>query len=127
MRVDKLSAWFDANRDGLMIGLIVALVIIAVMLLLREFGRRALRRDPEGWGWRSVIGRVLARTSLLFMILAAADVVSTYADLPHKVARLIDVLFVIAFALQGAVWTRELILDRKSTRLNSSHPSISYA
>jgi small-conductance mechanosensitive channel len=44
------------------------------------------------------------------MILAAADVVSTYAELPHKIARLIDVLFVIAFALQGAVWTRELIL-----------------
>ncbi|HYX47166.1 MAG TPA: mechanosensitive ion channel domain-containing protein [Sphingomicrobium sp.] len=108
--MDKLWAWFDANREGLMVGLIVALVIVAVMLLLREFGRRSLARDPEGWGWRSVIGRVLARTSLLFMVLAAADVVSTYAELPHKVARLIDVLFVIAFALQGAVWARELIL-----------------
>ena len=110
MGVDKLSAWFEANRDGLLVGLVVALIIVAVMLVLRELGRRALARDPEGWGWRSVIGRVLAKTSLLFMILAAADVVSTYAELPHKVARLIDVLFVIAFALQGAVWTRELIL-----------------
>jgi len=110
MGADKLWTWFDANRDGLMIGLIVALVIVAVMLLLRELGRRTLRRDPEGWGWRSVIGRVLARTSLLFMILAAADVVSTYAELPHKVARLIDIAFTIAFALQGAVWGRELIL-----------------
>ena len=108
--MDKLWAWFDANRDGLMIGLIVALVIVAVMLVLREFGRRSLARDPEGWGWRSVIGRVLARTSLLFMILAAAAVVSTYAELPHKVARLINDLFVIAFALQGAVWVRELIM-----------------
>jgi small-conductance mechanosensitive channel len=78
--------------------------------VLREFGRRTLQRDPEGWGWRAVVGRVLARTSLAFMILAAADVVSTYADLPHKIARLIDILFVIAFALQGAVWARELIL-----------------
>ena len=29
---------------------------------------------------------------------------------PHKLARLIDIGFVIAFALQGAVWARELIL-----------------
>ena len=110
MAVDKLSTWFEANRDGLLIGLVVAVVLVAVMLVLREFGRRALARDPEGWGWRSVIGRVLAKTSLAFMVLAAADVVSTYADLPHKIARLVDILFIIAFALQGAVWARELIL-----------------
>ena len=53
---------------------------------------------------------MLAKTSIVFMVLAAADVVSTYAEPPHKVARLIDILFVIAFALQGAVWARELIL-----------------
>ena len=62
------------------------------------------------FGWRSVMGRVLAKTSLAFMVLAAADVVSTYAELPHKVSRLIDIGFVIAFALQGAVWGRELVL-----------------
>src|SRR6185503_2531666 len=110
MGVDKLSAWFDANRDGLLVGLVVALAIVGVMLVLRSFGRRTVERDPEGWGWRTVIGRVLSRTSLAFMILAAADAVSTYADLPHKIARLIDILFVIAFALQGAIWGRELIL-----------------
>jgi small-conductance mechanosensitive channel len=44
------------------------------------------------------------------MILAAADAVATYADLPRKVAHLLDVGFVIGFAIQGAVWGRELIL-----------------
>ena len=123
MGVDKLSAWFEANRDGLLIGGIVALVLVALMLVLRGFGRRTVDRDPEGWGWRTVIGRVLARTSLFFMIVAAADVVSTYAELPHKIARLIDVLFVIAFAVQGAVWIRELILGligRKVAEENGS-------
>ena len=110
MGADHLQTWFDANGDRLLIGLIVALVLIAVMLVLRRFGRRTVERDPEGWGWRTVIGRVLARTSLLFMVLAAADVVGSYAELPHKIERLIDVAFVIAFALQGAVWARELIL-----------------
>ena len=110
MSADHLTSWFEANRDGLLIGLIVALSLIAGMLVLRGLGRRTVERDPEGWGWRTVIGRVLARTSLAFMILAAADVVGTYAELPHKIEHLVDVAFVIAFALQGAVWGRELIL-----------------
>ena len=123
MGADHLWTWFDANREGLLIGLVVAVAIVGVMLALRGFGRRTVERDPEGWSWRTVISRVLARTSLAFMILAAADVVSTYAELPHKVARLIDILFVIAFALQGAVWLRELILGligRKVAQENGS-------
>lgn len=121
--MDKLQAWFDANRDGLLIGIIVAVAIVAVMLLFREVGRRTVARDPEGWGWRTVIGRVFARTSLAFMVLAATDVVATYADLPHKVARLLDIAFVIAFAIQGAIWGRELILGmigHKVARENGS-------
>ena len=110
MGADRFTSWLESNREGLLSGLLVALVIVAVMLALREFGRRTVSRDPEGWGWRSVIGRVFARTSIAFMIVAAADIVATYAELPHKIARLIDVLFVIAFALQGAVWVRELVL-----------------
>lgn len=110
MFLSNMTSWFEQNRDGLMIGLLVALAIVAVMLLLRSLGTRAVERDPLGLEWRSVIGRVLARTNILFMILAAADIVSSYADFPHKIARLVDILFVIAFAIQGAVWGRELIL-----------------
>jgi small-conductance mechanosensitive channel len=118
-----LLTWLEANREGLIIGLIVALVIVAVMLVLRGYGRRTVELDPEGWGWRTVMGRVLARTSLAFMILAAADAVSTYAELPHQLARILEILFIIAFALQGAVWARELILGvigRKVAEENGS-------
>lgn len=110
MGADRFTIWFEANRDGLLIGGVVALAIVAVMLALRAFGRRTLSRDPEGWGWRSVIGRVFAKTKIAFMILAAADIVATYAELPHRASRLIDIAFVVAFAIQGAVWVRELIL-----------------
>ncbi len=110
MIVTTIVAWFDQNRDGLLIGLVVAVAIVGFMLVLRSFGRRSVAQDPLGWGWRSVIGRVFAKTSVLFMVLAAADVVSSYADTPHKIGRLIEIAFTIAFALQGAVWGRELIL-----------------
>ena len=119
----RFTTWFDANRDGLMVGLAVGAAIVAVMLVLRTLGRLAVARDPHGMSWRTVIGRVLAKTSIVFMVLAAADVVATFAELPHKVARVIDILFVIAFALQGAIWGRELVLGvigRKVAEENSS-------
>ena len=108
--MQPIWTWFDANREGLFVGLLVGIGFVAVMLILRLIGRRSVQRDPDGFGWKSVIGRVFAKTSVAFMVLAAADVVSTYTEPPHKLARLVDILFVIAFALQGAVWGRELIL-----------------
>ena len=123
MGADRLESWFNANRDGLLIGLTIGAIIVAVMLILRTLGQRRVDRDQLGLGWRTVIARLLAKTSILFMILAAADVVCTYAELPHKAARLIDILFVIGFALQGAVWGRELILGvigRKVAEENGS-------
>ena len=77
MGADRFTNWFEANRDGLMTGFLVGAVLVALMLVLRSYGERSVRRDPLGMGWRSVFGRVLAQTSIAFMILAAADVVAT--------------------------------------------------
>jgi small-conductance mechanosensitive channel len=120
---EHLLDWVVTNREGLLIGAAAGAGIVFAMLVLRAFGQNMVGRDPEALGWKNVIARVLARTSLPFMIFAAADVVSTYADFPHKIARLIDILFVISFALQGAVWGRELILaliGRKVARQGAS-------
>jgi small-conductance mechanosensitive channel len=110
MGVDGVTSWIEINHEGLLIGIAAAAGLVLFMLVLRAIGQGMVSRDPEGLGWRSVAGRVLAKTSLAFMILAAADVVTSYAVLPHKLARPIQIAFVIAFALQGAVWVRELIL-----------------
>jgi small-conductance mechanosensitive channel len=127
MGADKLTTWFEANHDGLLLGLVVGLAIVAVMLVLRSLGRRAVEKDPHDLGWRTVIGRVFAKTSLAFMIFTAADVVSTYAELPHKVARLIDIGFIIAWALQSAVWARELILGLIGRRVSEDKGSSTLA
>jgi len=110
MVLDRLRDWFIANQLGLLIGGIAAGVIIAALLALRWLGQRAVERDPDRRSWKSVIGGALARTSLLFMVVAAADSFATYASVPHGVARIVDIAFVVAFALQGAIWGRELIL-----------------
>jgi len=93
-----------------LLGLGVGFALVVVMLVLRGLGRAAVERDPDGLSWRSVIGRILAKTSVAFMVVAAADVVANYADLPRRATHLIDIGFTIAFALQGAIWGRELIL-----------------
>jgi small-conductance mechanosensitive channel len=117
MSLEPLRAWFAANHVGLLIGAVVAAAIVAGLLILRWIGQRACERDPEHLTWGSVLGRALSRTTILFMVAAAADAFSTYANLPHRVARVIDIAFVVAFALQGAIWARELILGMISRRV----------
>ena len=106
----QTAAWIDANAQALLIGLGVAAALIAVMLVLRMAGERMKAADPNCRTWRSVIGHVLAKTSLPFMVLAAFDTVASYAEPPQRIGHTIDIFFTIAFALQGAIWVRELIL-----------------
>jgi small-conductance mechanosensitive channel len=102
--------WLAQNRHELLIGGLAALAAVAIMLLLREIGRQISARDPHCRTWRSVIGRVLSKTSLVFMVVAALDVLASYTDPPQRIARIVDIAFVIVAALQGAVWARELIM-----------------
>ena len=127
--VESLANWFVANREALPLGLAVAAGIVAVMLALRWFGGWLLRGDPFCTRWRGIIGRVLAKTTLFFMVAAALDIVVTYAEVPARIGRLLDILFIIAFCFQGAIWARELILgtiarkvgeDRETTLGNAA-------
>jgi small-conductance mechanosensitive channel len=108
--VKALADWFRANWAELPIGLAVAAGIVLVMLGLRWLGAWLSSADPDCRRWRGVIGRVLHKTSVFFMIVAALDIVATYAAVPAKIERLLDILFTIGFAFQGAIWARELML-----------------
>jgi small-conductance mechanosensitive channel len=108
--VQSVIDWLVANRADLPIGLAVAAAIVAVMLALRWVGARLVLGDPHCSRWRGVIGRVLQKTSIFFMVAAALDIVATYAAVPARLERLIDILFTVAFAFQGAIWARELML-----------------
>ena len=108
--VEEIADWFAANADRLPIALIVAAAIVGIMLVGRWIGAAMQRGDPDCTRWRGIIGRMLCKTSIFFMVAAVIDVVATYADVPPRVGRLADIFFIIAFALQGAIWARELIL-----------------
>jgi len=108
--VEAMIEWFRENSDVLPIGLAVAAAIVGFMLLVRWFGHWMVAGDPDCTRWRGVIGRVLSKTTVVFMVAAALDIVTTYADVPRRVTRISDIFFIIAFAIQGAIWARELIL-----------------
>jgi len=113
----EIANWFGDNVNGLIVGGIVAAGIVALMLLLRAVGHRMLAGDPECRRWRGIIGNVLSRTGILFMVAAAIDIVVSYAPVPPKLTRLADILFIIASALQVAVWAREIIIGVVKSRI----------
>ena len=115
--------WLAANADGLIIGALVATGLVGLMLILRGVGNRLVGADPDCRGWRGVIGRVLSRTTILFMVAAAIAIVVNYAEVPARPARLAAILFVIAAALQGAIWGREIILGVIASRVGEDDGS----
>jgi small-conductance mechanosensitive channel len=116
---ESVFSWLIANREGVLVGALVAAGIVALMLIARMIGHRIVAREVEAptFGWKAVVGRVLSKTTVFFMVMAAIDIVATYAQLPARAQRLVDIGFTIAFALQGAIWGRELILGLIARRV----------
>jgi small-conductance mechanosensitive channel len=109
-KLERFIDWLIFNLDALLLGSAVAVGLVLLMLLLRAVGHSIVRADPRCMSWKGVIGRVLAKTGVLFMAAAALEIVVSYAQPPARIERLFDIAFIVAFALQGAVWGRELIL-----------------
>jgi len=114
--IEAVVNWFAVNSAELPVAMAVAAGIVLFMLGLRLGGSWLVAQDPDCHHWRGVIGRVLQKTTILFMVATALDIVATYAAVPMRIERLLDILFIIAFALQGAIWARELILGVISRR-----------
>jgi len=117
MEKPAIISWLEANRESLPLGLAIAGGIIAAMLGMRWIGATMSRADPGCSSWKGVIGRVLAKTGVTFIVVAAIEIVLTYAVPPHRFGRLVDILFTIVAALQAAVWGRELVLGIISRRV----------
>ena len=109
--------WLNANSDRLILGTLIAAGLVAVMLVLRWIGEKIVARDPDRMTWQGVVGSVLSRTSLWFMIAAAVEIVLTYADAPPRLAHAAHIIFVVVAAFQAAIWARELIIGAIGRRV----------
>ena len=105
-----LLDWLAGNREGLLIGALVAAAIVAAMLIVRLIGERIVERHPDSLNWKGIIGAVLAKTGIIFMVAAALEIVTSYAAVPRQIDRLVNIFFIIVAAFQIAVWARELVM-----------------
>jgi len=103
----NIGQWLNAHGADIVLGLVFAAALVAGMLAARTFGVALCRRRGR---WRMVLGRALAKTSIVFMVALAAKLVASQWGAPPLAARAIQIFFVIAFAFQAAGWARELIL-----------------
>ncbi len=104
----ETSRWLATNASDILVAVIVGSAIVAALFALRKFGTSLCRRATTRW--HSVVGSTLAQTNPLFMIALAAKLVASQSNAPPLVDRVVQLAFVIAFALQAAVWLREIIL-----------------
>lgn len=115
----RFTAWLGQHGGDIAIAIAIGLGIVAVLVGLRMFACRLLGGDAA-IGRRKVAEGVVARTHLVFIVMIAVKLVAVQVDLPAQVTGLINVLFVIAAALQVAIWVRALILGSIERRIGSS-------
>jgi small-conductance mechanosensitive channel len=116
-------AWLGTHWLQILIAAGVATAIVAILHMLRRWGMRLCEHSVGPAGWGTILGRAVAKTGNLFIIMVAARLVSGYAQPPEAVARTIEFLFTLAAVFQAALWAREIILGaiEKKTESENYH------
>lgn len=101
--------WVQSHYLNIVIACAIGAVIAMVLYGLRMLGTRLCRRQHLGH-WPRIVGRAIARTNLFFIVMLAARIVSGYAAPPQMVFETVRFLFIVAVAVQAALWVRELVI-----------------
>jgi small-conductance mechanosensitive channel len=112
--------WLSSNSADIGLAIVAATVIALLLVGVRSLGQRLVRNGTEDAQWRTIFGRVLAKTSLFFIIMCALQLVVSQTDAPHAIRRASEILFIVAAALQAAIWGRELILGLVHQRVGEA-------
>lgn len=110
--------WITQDSGEALFGAGIAVAIFAGLELLLLAARRLL---PAGAaGWRGIGRGIVDRTLSLFLIGVALDGATHVVAPPGPLLRLVDNVFIIAMAVQGALWLRELVLALVRRRAEAS-------
>lgn len=115
--------WIDTHTAEILISLGVAAIIVAIMIVLRRYGRRWYEHNTSMDTWQSVVGRTMAKTRTWFMIALALEIVSVFSNAPGLIHRSISFLFSLAMVIQSAIWARSIILGFVEHRTQTDQSS----
>lgn len=106
----ETSVWVSDNWLKIAIAVGFAAALVAVLLAVQKLAQRLSRDDQALVGWRTIVGRMAARTRFWFLVIVAARIVSGYAETPQLLDRTIAFFFTIGMTIQAAIWVREVVL-----------------
>jgi len=102
--------WATANLTELLTAGAIAVGVVALLWGARALVLRAAKRLGNGHAFAATLATVVRKTRLWFLAALAVRLVDGYLHPPEDVAKTIAFLFIVAAALQVAIWARTLIL-----------------
>jgi small-conductance mechanosensitive channel len=122
----EASAWVSGNIVDILIASAIGLVVALVLIGIRSLGARFVAR-MKGEEWPAIFARAVAKTNLFFIVMCSAALVAEHADTPPSLLRAINILFVVAAAIQAAIWARELVLGYVQRRVGTDEENSTLA
>jgi small-conductance mechanosensitive channel len=113
-----LFGWLRTDSTDALIAVAIAVSFCFLVFGLRWSLVRLLGEGHPVTNWRGFSRRIVKRTRSPFIAALSAYLVIHVVETPGLLSRAVDVVFVIAFAVQGALWVREVLLalvERRTT------------
>lgn len=123
--------WAVSIQGQAIVALAVAAIVTLLILAARRIARRTLDRGDSGSDrWRDMARDVVDRLMTFFAIMIGLRVGLSLVDAPQEIDNVAHVLFVVAAALQGAIWVQSIaihLLSRFVARHGGEQSSIGNA
>lgn len=106
-----MFGWLRTDSTDALIAVGIAVSFYFLVFGLRWSLVRLLGEGHPVTSWRGFARRIIKRTRSPFIAALSAYLVIHIVETPGLLSRAIDVVFVISFAVQGALWVREVLLS----------------
>jgi small-conductance mechanosensitive channel len=119
--LSEATFWFQGNWLQILGAIAFGIAAFVVLRLLRGWGLKLCQRGGGAATWYSILGRAVAKTGNLFIVIVSARLVIGFADAPPILRSVVTFLFTIIAAFQAAIWVREIVFGAVEHRTLDEH------